>query len=600
MGGFRCAGTRLTSRPGHRPAMRWAVAALVAVLLVTPAVTAGPWIDRVHPRTPSGWDTEFVVVRNRGGSVDLTGWRLDDGEGRVELRGPLGPGGTLLAVEDPDAYRRWNLSIPARHLVFGPSFKLANGGDEVRLVDPDGDVVDAVAYGGGRLEADWRGPPVARPAIGEVLVRRGRDTDRAGDFDGLRRYRFGQTEAHLPWYAGADVTLFAAPDASHDVVRRFIRDADRSLQINAYRFTHVGLAEEVLAARDRGVEVTLILEGGPVGVNFTVQQPDPHLDPVRWRMWRDANRQTWIADRIRQAGGTVVTIDNGRYRFDHAKYALADGNRTLVMTENWGFTGLPADPSFGNRGFGAVVDHPGVAADLASVFSLDADTRRPDVAPHRRRPDPAFRSGYGTPTGDHRPRFDPATVPGAAVRPLLSPDEAGDLLDVLALARDRIDLWALDLAPVWGADAPLLDALVTARDRGAKVRVLVNDNPRYDPDQVERVAARLSPHGIEVAGLRAGEPFANLHAKAAVVDDAFYLGSMNFNDNAFTNNRELGVVVADPDAADWAADVFADDWDRARRAEAAPGGLDEAWWALAGGVAVGAGLGWYVRRARGT
>lgn len=562
--------------------MRAGLVALLAALVVAAPVVQGLQIERVHPRARSGEATEFVQLSHGGEPVDLAGWRLDDGEGDVPLAGRVDQGGTVLVVQDPGAYANWSTPPPAVVPYGTTRFRLANGGDEIRLVDPGGRLRDAVAYGVAEALEGWEGTTVPRPSRGEVLVRRGQDTDTAADFSGFRRYKLGQSDHRIGWIEGANVTLYAAPDDSHRVTVRFLDTAHEDLDMNLYEFTHLGVADDLLDAVDRGVEVDLLLEGGPVGWNFTVDEPDRYLDPDRWRMWRATNRQSWIATRLQEKGADVHALGNARYRFTHAKYAVADGRSVLVTTENWGFTGLPQDPSFGNRGFGVVVDHPGVAAVLSEVHAGDADPDKPDVEPWPHEPHPRFTSGYGTPTGDYRGDVPVRRLEDVRVRPLVAPDQAEDLVDVIARADGTVRVMALDLNLDWGRTAPLRDALLEAAEAGAEVRVLVNDNPTYDAGQVQRIAAALGPHGIDVAGLRAGEPFVNLHAKTVVADDVVYVGSMNFNENAFKNNREVGMLVDDPRAARWLLDVFAADWERATSVD-----VVAAWWDPWGLVAVG-------------
>lgn len=572
--------------------MQRLVAVTLLLVLAQPAA-ASVQIVEAMPRARTGWSTEHVVLEAKQ-PLDLEGWQLTDGEGAVPLRGRLGSGDRIAVAEDRDDLARWR-GLPDRFVPYGSTaFKLANGGDRISAVDPRGSVQDSLLFGSVAPGSGWRGDPVAEPERGQVLVRQGRDTDSADDFASRRVRLLGQTDVETGWYRG-DVTLFAAPDTSHEATIGFLDDADRDLDVNLYQVTHPDVLETLRDRLGAGVDVDLLVEGGPVGWNFTMPEPRRHLEPARWRVWHAANQQTWILSELRQAGADVHELGNDRYRFDHAKYAIAD-DRVLVGTENWGDTGLPDDPSFGNRGFGAIVDAPRVADRLRTVFDADANRSRPDVRAHRLEPDPAFVPDRDAPTGDHTPRHEPLRVEDAPVRLVVGPDDPWTVLDRIAEATERVRIWALDLNVAGPDGAPFRDALVAARVNGADVRVLVNDNPKYDREQVQRVADILEPHGIDVAGLRSGEPFVNLHAKAAVIDDVAYVGSANFNRNAFTYNREVGVMVQSRDASDWMVQVFAGDVALARQVVGADDGPPLVWGIVA--VAVGGGLAVASRRLR--
>jgi phosphatidylserine/phosphatidylglycerophosphate/cardiolipin synthase-like enzyme len=50
-------------------------------------------------------------------------------------------------------------------------------------------------------------------------------------------------------------------------------------------------------------------------------------------------------------------------------------------------------------------------------------------------------------------------------------------------------------------------------------------------------------HSIELHALESDK----LHGKAILVDDKYlYIGSVNFSSYSFDNNREIGVIISDP------------------------------------------------------
>jgi hypothetical protein len=93
-------------------------------------------------------DLEFVELRNDGrGIVDLEGYMLADDGGTFPLRGhlPLLPGDLFLVVRNGTAVRdRWGVVADLGRM----SLRLANDGDEVRLMAPDGVMLDQVSWEG--------------------------------------------------------------------------------------------------------------------------------------------------------------------------------------------------------------------------------------------------------------------------------------------------------------------------------------------------------------------------------------------------------------------------------------------------------------------
>ncbi len=117
-------------------------------------------------------DLEYVELVNAGSRVeDLGGFRIEDGSGSYKLRGhrPLLPGCHLLVVRNRTATRAaWGVEADA----WGMGLRLANDGDVVRLVAPDGRVVDEVAWEG--YLPGWEGLEADE---GLALVRREGEPD---------------------------------------------------------------------------------------------------------------------------------------------------------------------------------------------------------------------------------------------------------------------------------------------------------------------------------------------------------------------------------------------------------------------------------------
>ncbi|MEF8857043.1 MAG: phospholipase D-like domain-containing protein, partial [Haloplanus sp.] len=278
------------------------------------------------------------------------------------------------------------------------------------------------------------------------------------------------------------------------------------------------------------------------------------------------------------AGVDVAVLGGPRARFDyhHPKYAVVD-DRALVLTENWKPSGVGGRSS---RGWGVVVDSATVAADLATLFRTDAGWR--DAIPWR-----TFRRGTSfdaepAAEGSYPSRFDPAEATASEVRVLTAPGNAEvALVDVLDAAERRVDV----IQPSIGRrDGPLLRATVRAAERGVEVRVLLS-GAWYVAEEnaalvewlngvAERRDLPLTARVADPAGR-----YEKVHAKGAVADDVVVVGSLNWNENAVSENREVALAIRSDALAGYFRETFAADWRGGR------GGGRTTWVVVAGALA---------------
>ena len=113
----------------------------------------------IHPRATDDNVGEWVELRNVGSVwMDLAGYRLADGgvddttiaslsEGSLFVA----PGEYLILCADSDYWSNGGIECDGTfyYWTMGGGFALSNIGDEVRLLTPEGDLVDEVRYGEG-------------------------------------------------------------------------------------------------------------------------------------------------------------------------------------------------------------------------------------------------------------------------------------------------------------------------------------------------------------------------------------------------------------------------------------------------------------------
>ncbi len=218
------------------------------------------------------------------------------------------------------------------------TLRLAVDGDTLTL-RADGDPVDQVSYERAPLADQWYRTAHSAPASATAQT----PTDADGQW-------WPRDATCLP-VSSAEVesaTVFVLPDGP-DIPLETIREAEDRLLLAGYTLTSESVADELVAAHERGVDVAVLLESGPVGGT-------PETTESLLEMLEENGVE------VRATGG-----EGARYRYHHPKYAVAD-DHVLVMSENWNPSGVGGESS---RGWGVSLEDEALAADLETVFDTD-------------------------------------------------------------------------------------------------------------------------------------------------------------------------------------------------------------------------------------
>jgi len=492
------------------------------------------------PYLPDDRDEYFCLE----GVGPLDGVMVSDGEGSVRFPAGSFLSGRCVVARDAEAYRRSHGQYPdyewdgaaagVPDMVRTGRFQLANTGDEVTLY--------------------WERSPVQRVEWpGMVSTRQGQvHYLQDGTWD-ARVLMLGQSQFEEVTFEGANGVAFVSPDCSQEVFLSLAGDARGEILVAAYEFTSPVLAQALIDAAGRGVNVSVLLEGGPVG--------------------GISDEEDWVVSRLEEGGVPVYTMSGTQdvhapYRYMHAKYMVVDRSDVLVTSENFKGSGFPGRGTRGNRGFGVVVTHPGLAGYLVSVFSHDAGGRYTVRAT-------ADSGTEEVPSMDaYSPAFEPYAFSGATVVPVISPDTSSLLHSLIGEAEKSVDIEMAYITNESGAELnPVLADAIDAARRGARVRVLLDSyyySVEGDSDNDEMVAV--------INGIAAAEGLAlearcadisrgsveKIHNKGAIVDTRKVLvSSINWNSNSPANNREVALIVDHPGVGEYFTAVFESDWDRA-------------------------------------
>jgi hypothetical protein len=160
----------------------------------------------------------------------------------------------------------------------------------------------------------------------------------------------------------------------------------------------------------------------------------------------------------------------------------------------------------------------------------------------------------------------------------------------LLVVQNSIPLWWGKLRKGSREQSPNLplQACIDAARRGVRVRVLLDgtwynteaEDPRDNDDTVRALSELAAREKLDlqakVLNLYASD-LEKVHAKGVIADrERVFVGSINWTENSFKGNREVGVVVGNKSIADYFVGLFTRDWGVSRlyRVQVAAGGTE--------------------------
>jgi phosphatidylserine/phosphatidylglycerophosphate/cardiolipin synthase-like enzyme len=192
-----------------------------------------------------------------------------------------------------------------------------------------------------------------------------------------------------------------------------IDGAKTSLDIQMYLFTVDSIAAKIVAAKQRGVAIRMLLDKDEAG-NLNVT-PTLTSGGVNWK---------WASS---------------LYTFSHAKYMVVDKAQAVIMSMNWNVDAMRTE-----RNYGIIDRDIEDIADVQAIFEADWQ----------------LASG-GAPTAANL----------ACTRLVVSPTNSKTrLLEHINSATTN-----LDVETMYVSETTIRDAIIAAKTRGVAVRVIVNE-----------------------------------------------------------------------------------------------------------------------------
>ncbi len=518
---------------------------ILVILLIVPAFPAAASDAGENPgvvlcRVCASHPGEFISLTNHGPSVDLIGWRISDGEGSATFNTsfiiPTGGGVTWSA---PGSFFRELYPeedcLNSSEIILKGSLKLADAGDQVYLFDAHGTLVDLLCYGDVEPQSPWAGPPAALKK-GSVMVRK----DMGKGPESWELVVPGLFSVVTPSFP-AEVVPLLYPDGALPELVRQIDSSRKSVQLACYLLENWTLARHLAGASARGLNVTVLLEGRPVG--------------------GVSENGAALAYYLQDSGIDVWTMRSGdsfrRYDYLHAKYAMFDGERLFVASENM------ADSSFSsNRGWAVVVAGRQICSYAEEVFQRDIAAQGVDIFPLNT----SLARAEGGP-GRLLDTMPPAPrTCSAAVSLVTSPFNVQDaLVEMISGAQERVLVQQMRIDEPWLDDSAIISALSSAADRGVMVRIQLDSGLGTEEGNTlvaERLNQRANDNNWDLECRLTGEssPFGRLHNKGVIVDDTVVVGSANWVDGSMKRNREMMVVLRSSELAEVFVQWFEEDW----------------------------------------
>lgn len=488
-------------------------------------------------------DADEYLVLSGTGSLD--GVTVSDGEGGFRfppgttIRGELTIARNSVAFNTthgrmPD-YEWYDYSPVVPDVISGDKIRLANSRDELVIYD-HGKIVQMVSW-----------PKDVRAREGQVHYLENGVWDR-------RPLLLGQSRFVAETFDNVTATAFVSPDSSNAVFMQAVASATKTIHVNVYEFSSPVMAQALAGARGRGVNVSVLVEGGPVG----------GISPEEKAAIRIMNLSGIPVYQM-----TAVGERKAPYRFAHAKYMVIDNRAVLLTSENFKSSGFPQSGTRGNRGWGILLEDPAVSYYFEDLFY--SDIRGPNSIP--------ISGTTGAPevgsTVPYITEFPSRKFQGVRVTPVISPDTSYLIDDLLSSAEASIDI---EQAYITNESAyalnPFLSTAINASRRGVHVRVLLdsywyNIEDEKDNDEMVALINRIgAAEGIPLEARCADLESNNLekvHNKGVIVDNRSVLvSSINWNSNSPNFNREAGVIIENPKAAQYYKEVFEDDWQPVR------------------------------------
>ena len=381
------------------------------------------------------------------------------------------------------------------------------------------------------------------------------------------------------------------PDTIVESLRDFFSSARSSLWISIFKFHHEGLLDHLAALAEAQPQLEVRAQLDPVKHDGEAGAPPEGVSATRRlrRICGDKNVQM----------GPTVNSSRPVFELIHQKYAIADEERTLIVTGNWDKFMPSPDRQIAGQEWGIIIEGRETASYFSRLFENDWNLKPSVVAAmakHAVHPAPdeiehltgedAMERGYAEEVmpvvrmARKVPQFPEGTFQPKRrdILPLVSPANYHPVvIDLINKASSRLciqQMYFSRLSKVEGSIVPvpdgktqaLLNALRGAHERGVKVDILLESTTQLSYHDERNLELFWEFLQLMRAGMKDSIRFRRVgpqrvlsffHNKGIIADGrAVVVSSTNWSDFSMTLSREVGVLMLDTEIAGWYAAVF--------------------------------------------
>jgi hypothetical protein len=383
------------------------------------------------------------------------------------------------------------------------------------------------------------------------------------------------------------------PDNGYVPIHNLIVNATQAITIETYEWHQTALAQDILDAHARGVQIHAIIDGNPC----CDSPPRPDAETL-WtaQQWEAAGIPVYFF-----SGDQATDSDIYRYNNTHAKIMVVDGQWVLTGSDNFSFGELPSDDksngTAGARGMMFITNAPDVVAYTLRLINFDFQPGvYPDIVEYPNlgaTPPPGYSPTPLPDMAGYTPvKPTPLTVTETEnIEIIQSPDnDLRDTDSIIGLvnragAGDTVMVEQQYERKYWETSTtngpnPRLQAYIAAAHRGANVRIILDgffeggdcNSSTHNPATVAYInGLRLPNLQAKVAEPAPGAPVGtvtpttgNIHNKMVLASIAGVgysnITSVNGSANAGKLNREYGLQIQSNAGYNYFKDVFEYDW----------------------------------------
>ena len=506
-----------------------------------------------------GSSNEGFSLRNYGSSpVDLSGYYLMDGNSDGNSYKFTITSSVVLDSNESVTFTKASASVwfgDNTRTIYTYSdvgtketkFNFDDSGDFLQLYDSSSKLKDTVVFGNGKISTSngWSGMAIDLGYRGEAVKRvESTDTDTYFDWTSMTKDYTSHGFRDVPTFNNVKVTPFTFPESKGKPIFEAVMAAESSVYISIYMLTSEEMISTLATLASEGKDIKVLLEYKPLGY-------DQDLGSLK-NIINKGGQVSFI-------GYKTESVNYDRYSYVHNKYAIIDNTKVIVTSENWTYGNLGGE---GNRGWGAVVESTGYASYMKTYFDNDFDGD--DIISL-----PDYEAVSGAITAKTLPSKSKvsAFVSGldysastytADIRMYMSPDNTFKALQYyIDKATKRVYTEQMDIGASYTnlSNTSPVSALVSAAERGVDARFLLADSSK----DAKALVSELNSKGVKSANMTPNG-YKTMHNKGVIIDDAVWLSSVNWTENAFINNRECGLYIMSPEVSSFYADAYDVDW----------------------------------------